>query len=118
MDPMESTTSAIAASAQDPCAQGSLLGDDTAMEMAGIFRALSDPTRLRIVSALVCGEASVGDLAEAVEMSVSAVSHQLRILRDLRIAKSRREGRKVYYSMDDEHVVNIYCYALAHLGHA
>ena len=103
--------------AQVPCGRGSPLADDTAAEMADIFRALSDPTRLRIVSTLVCNASSVGDLANAVEMSVSAVSHQLRLLRTLRIVKSHRQGRRVIYSMDDEHVVNIYCYALAHLGH-
>ena len=117
MDIVESNVAVAGTPEDTPCVRDVLLTDDTALEMAEIFRALSDPTRLRIVSALVSSEMCVGDIADAVEMSVSAVSHQLRLLRNLRIVKSHRQGRKVIYSMDDEHVANIYCYALAHLRH-
>ena len=113
----ESVVTQAGGCAGSRCGHSIPLADDLALEMSEIFRALSDPTRLRIVSVLVCGDLSVGELAASVEMSVSAVSHQLRLLRNLRIVKRRRRGRKVIYSMDDEHVVNIYCYAFAHLGH-
>ena len=99
-------------------ARGAMLSHDAAMALSAIFDALGDPTRLRMVSALEYGELPVGQLADVLEMSLSAVSHQLRLLRNLRVVKSRREGRHVYYSLDDEHVANMYRYALAHLRHS
>ena len=98
--------------------QKSALPRTTVERLSRLFSALSDPTRIKILHALtVTDELCVCDLAALAELSVSAVSHQLRLLRALRIVKNRRDGRRVYYSMDDEHVANIYCYALAHLRH-
>jgi len=81
------------------------LAEDTVEGLSRLFSALSDPTRLRILHALsVTNELCVCDLAELLGMSQSAISHQLRVLRNLRLVKYRREGRKAFYSLDDEHI--------------
>ncbi len=98
-------------------ARGLLLESEQARALAGIFKALSDPTRLRIISALAEREFSVGDLAEALGMEQSAVSHQLGDMRDMGLVRSRREGRHVYYRLDDEHVADLYAQGLAHAKH-
>lgn len=100
-----------------PLAQGDVLSQDLAEQLAGMFRALSDPTRVRLVSALAEAELSVGELAEVVGMTLSAVSHQLGLLRRLRVVRARREGRHVYYCLDDEHVYALYRRALEHVSH-
>ncbi len=81
------------------------------------FAALSDPTRLRIVAALANGELCVCDLSTAVGLSESAFSHQLRLLRRLEIVRSRRDGRRVYYALDDEHITTLIDQAVDHVGH-
>jgi ArsR family transcriptional regulator len=94
-----------------------LVDDELALQLAEMFRALSDPTRLRIVSLLVDAELCVGDLAAALEISQSAVSHQLRTLRDMRLVRRRREGRQIFYTLDDEHVADLYRRGLEHVEH-
>jgi DNA-binding transcriptional ArsR family regulator len=94
-----------------------VLDEGTAVRLAATFRALSDPTRVRIVSLLAEAELCVSDLASALEMSQSAMSHQLRILRDLRLARWRREGRQIFYTLDDEHVADLFRRGLAHVTH-
>lgn len=89
----------------------------TAVRLAETFKALSDPTRVRIISLLVDQELCVLDLAAALGMSQSAVSHQLRILRDLRLVRWQRAGRQVFYTLDDEHVADLYRCALDHVLH-
>lgn len=74
------------------------------LSMAESFKALGDPTRLRILALLFEGERSVGDLADHLAVSQSAVSHQLRILRSLDIVRYRKDGREVYYHLADDHV--------------
>ncbi len=86
-----------------------------AQQMADFFAVLSDPHRLRLISALSEQELCVCDLAVAMKMSDSAVSHQLRILRSARLVTYRKEGRNVYYSLDDEHIVNLYREVADHL---
>jgi DNA-binding transcriptional ArsR family regulator len=100
---------------QDPSAR--LLGDVTAVRLAETFKALSDPSRVRIVSLLAQAELCVGDLAAALDMSQSAVSHQLRTLRDLHLVRWRREGRQVYYALDDDHVTDLFQRGLEHVTH-
>ena len=85
--------------------------------LAEFFAALGDPTRLRIVAALASQELCVCDLAAAIGQTESAVSHQLRHLRSLRLVRSRREGRRVFYALDDAHVLTIYDQASGHVGH-
>jgi DNA-binding transcriptional ArsR family regulator len=94
-----------------------LLDDTSAARLAETFKALSDPTRVRIVSLLAEAELCVCDLAAALEMSQSAVSHQLRSLRDLRLVRWRREGRQIYYTLDDEHVADLFRRGLEHVAH-
>ncbi len=93
------------------------LDSNTLDFVASTFAALGDPTRCRIVYALVQDEISVNDIAAIVEASVSAVSHHLARLRDQRVVKKRREGRRVYYSIDDAHVGRFFIEALHHLDH-
>ena len=94
-----------------------LLKDNTVTHLADLFSALSDPTRLRIISALLEGELNVGDIAAQLEMTESAVSHQLRGLRQLRLVRSRKAGRQVYYTLDDDHVARLYRLGLDHVEH-
>jgi ArsR family transcriptional regulator, lead/cadmium/zinc/bismuth-responsive transcriptional repressor len=86
-------------------------------ELTSLFAALGDPTRLRILAALATQELCVCDLAATIGQSESAVSHQLRHLRSLRLVRSRREGRRVFYALDDDHVLGIYDQACDHVHH-
>ena len=91
----------------EDCVQAALpnlVNDLTAGRLADLFKALSDPTRVRIVSLLAGAELCVCDLSAALGMSQSAVSHQLRTLRDMRLVRWRRDGRQIFYTLDDEHV--------------
>lgn len=83
--------------------------------MADSFKALGDPTRLRILALLFSGERGVGDLADHLDVTQSAVSHQLRILRNLDIVRYRKEGREVYYDIADDHVRDILSRTLEHI---
>lgn len=85
--------------------------------MARIFHAMGDTTRLGILTALLGGEMCVCDLAAFTGASDSAVSHQLRRLKDLALVRSRREGQVLFYSLDDEHVSQLIDICLAHAGH-
>jgi DNA-binding transcriptional ArsR family regulator len=81
------------------------------------FKALSDPTRLKIINILTQGEMCVCCITEELQMTQSAVSHQLRVLREKRIIKARREGKNIYYSLDDDHVKNIIEQTIKHHKH-
>ena len=94
-----------------------LLQGTTSSQLADLFSALSDPTRLRIISVLLEAEMNVGDIAAQLEMTESAVSHQLRGLRYMRLVRSRKNGRQVYYSLDDDHVARLYRMGLDHVEH-
>ena len=93
-----------AAAAARHTTTGTLLDERAAEELAATFAVLGDPTRVRLVDALAHGDLCVSDLAAVVGLSESAVSHQLRLLRSLRIVRARRVGRQVYYQLDDAHV--------------
>lgn len=93
------------------------LDERTAMRMAALFDSLSDPTRLRIMAAMMDGEVNVGDLVQLVGLSKSAVSHQLRGLRDKRVIRARKHGRQVFISLDDEHIVELFQRGLDHVSH-
>ena len=95
--------------------QPEVIATEKAQHMAAFFSALSDPHRLKLLSALIQQELCVCDLAAAVKMGESAVSHQLRVLRSQRLVKYRRKGRNVYYSLADEHVTTIYQVVSEHL---
>lgn len=95
-----------------------VIATEKAQHMAEFFSALSDPHRLKLLSALAQQELCVCDLAAAVKMGESAVSHQLRVLRSQRLVKYRRQGRNVYYSMADDHIATIYQVVAEHLDEA
>lgn len=87
----------------------------TMILLAETFKALADPARAKILYALEHAELCVCDLAEIVGITDSAVSHQLRILRGLRLVKYRRDGRQVYYSLADDHIRTLLAQGLAHV---
>jgi DNA-binding transcriptional ArsR family regulator len=99
-------------------ARARLAHDDTYREVAQIFGALADPTRAKIVHALLSQELCTCDLAIVAGVSDSGISQHLRILRSLRMVKSRRAGKFVYYRLDDTHVARLLQLGLAHQGHA
>ena len=100
-----------------PSARGSVLGLAPAAALAQVVEALSDTTRVRIISVLAHTEPNVGELADALDMSLSAVSHHLRMLRQLKLVRARREGQHVYYALDDAHVLGLYAAGLDHVAH-
>jgi len=98
-------------------ARQSMPDGDTASDLAALFDALGDPTRVRILSALATGPLCVCDLSATLGVSQSAISHQLRLLRALSLVRARREGKLVWYSLDDEHVHDLLAIGFAHVGH-
>jgi ArsR family transcriptional regulator, lead/cadmium/zinc/bismuth-responsive transcriptional repressor len=94
-----------------------ILKDSISTHLADLFSALSDSTRLRIISVLLDGEMNVGEIAAQLEMTESAVSHQLRGLRQMKLVRGRKNGRQVFYALDDDHVAKLYRMGLDHVEH-
>jgi ArsR family transcriptional regulator len=92
-----------------------LVAPATATALADTFRALGDPTRVRMLDALAHGELCVCDLAAVVGLSESAVSHQLRLLRALRLVRGERRGRQVFYALDDQHILDLVAQGRRHV---
>ena len=95
--------------------RAALVQPDAVQGLADTFSALGDPTRVRILDALSHGELCVCDLAAVLRLSQSAVSHQLRLLRGMRLVRPRRDGRVVFYSLDDQHIMSIFKQTLQHV---
>ena len=95
--------------------RAALVAPDAVQGLADTFNALGDPTRVRILDALSHGELCVCDLAAVLKLSQSAVSHQLRLLRGLRLVRPRRDGRIVFYSLDDQHIISLFRQTLQHV---
>ena len=93
------------------------LQQEVIQELAEFFKIFGDATRIRILQTLLEGERNVGDLADVLEMSQSAVSHQLRVLRQNDLVKYRKEGKTVFYSLDDEHIRMVLEQGMTHLRH-
>lgn len=93
-----------------------LIQNDDAYRLSDLFKTLGDPTRIRIMDALSKTELCVCDLAEMLDLSQSATSHQLRVLRSNKLVKYRRDGKLVYYSLDDNHVIELYRQGLEHIA--
>jgi ArsR family transcriptional regulator, zinc-responsive transcriptional repressor len=93
------------------------LDEETLFIVSQTFKALSEPTRIRILHLLFTGEHSVNEIAETLDLLQSTVSHQLRFLKNLRLVKFRREGTSVFYSCDDEHVMDILEQTIEHARH-
>ena len=98
--------------------RGVLITPSSVDALAEIFRALGDPTRVRVLDALSHGELCVCDLAQLIGLSQSATSHQLRLLRALRLVRCRRAGRMVFYTLDDRHIVTLFRQGLRHVEEA
>jgi DNA-binding transcriptional ArsR family regulator len=96
--------------------QARIPGPDELEQMEGFFKALGDATRLRILHALLAGELCVCDLSEALGMSVSAVSHQLAVLKAARLVSHRRDGKVIYYAHADDHVSEVLASMRTHLA--
>ncbi|CDN44573.1 Transcriptional repressor SmtB homolog [Paenibacillus sp. P22] len=98
--------------------RASMLDENSAGQLADWMKAFSDPTRVRLVGALLHAELCVHDLTVLLDMNQSAVSHQLRYLRNMRIVKRRKAGKTVFYSLDDDHVEQIFTQTLQHIRHS
>ena len=93
-----------------------LPSDDVLYDLADLFKMFGDSTRAKILSCLQHEELCVGEIAEVLGMTVSAVSHQLRVLRGAKLVKGTKEGKEVKYSLDDDHVIKIMEYGLTHVN--
>jgi len=91
------------------------LNDASAVALAETFKVLADTTRVRILDAVSHSELCVCDIARRVGLSESAVSHQLRVLRATRLVRSRRAGRQIFYTLDDQHIVGLFEQGLEHV---
>ena len=89
--------------------------DEVLYELADLFRVFGDYTRIKILYALHDNELCVQDIANAVQLSQSAVSHQLRVLKDTKLVRFRRDGKTVYYALDDDHVRSILSLGMVHI---
>jgi ArsR family transcriptional regulator, lead/cadmium/zinc/bismuth-responsive transcriptional repressor len=95
--------------------KGRLLDEAAVTDLAETFKVLGDTTRVRILDVLARAEVPVCDLAEVLGLTQSAVSHQLRLLRGMRLVKSRRDGRHIYYTLDDHHINSLFAEGLEHV---
>jgi|SRR5665647_146576 len=98
-------------------AKAAMLPEEDARQIAETFKILGDPTRIKILHALSARELCVCDIAAVVAMGQSAVSHQLRLLRGARLVKYRKEGKMVWYSLDDAHIALLLAQGLEHIQH-
>lgn len=94
-----------------------MLDNEFITEISTFFKILGDNTRVKILFALDHNEMCVCDIANVLNMTKSSISHQLSYLKDLNIVKSRKSGKEVYYSLDDEHVKEVFEVAISHIEH-
>ncbi len=102
---------------QNECNHYKGLDEETLFMVSQTFKALSDPTRIRILHLLSTRECSVNEITGELSLMQSTVSHQLRFLKNLRLVKFRREGTSLYYSIDDEHVITLLNQMIHHVNH-
>jgi ArsR family transcriptional regulator len=95
--------------------KNTLVAEEILYDVAELFKAFADTTRIKIISVLTEEELCVGAISELINVSQSAVSHQLRALKSAKIVKPRREGKQMFYSLDDEHIKKIYDMGLEHI---
>lgn len=96
---------------------GKMLSDDSYENVANFFKIVGDATRCKIVSALSNSEMCVGDIANVLSMTKSSISHQLTKMKEAGVVKSRKMGKEVYYSLDDDHVTEIFTLTVEHINH-
>lgn len=98
-------------------AKKNMLEEKTVQDLAEMFKVFGEPSRIKILHTLSQQEMCVCDLAEALNMNQSAISHQLRLLRNAKLVKFRKEGKEAWYSLDDDHVITLLCQGLEHITH-
>lgn len=98
-------------------AKGSMLSANVYERVASFFKIVGDPTRCKIISVLKENEMCVGDISNVLSMTKSSISHQLSKMKEQGVVKSRKEGKEVYYSLDDEHVAEIFSLTVEHITH-
>lgn len=96
--------------------KGTMPAEESLYDLAELFKVFGDTTRVKILCALESAELCVCDIAALLGMTQSAISHQLRVLKQARLVKHRREGKVVYYSLDDDHIGAMFRQGLAHVG--
>ena len=96
--------------------RGAIPGEETLYDVAELFKVFGDTTRIRILCALAESELCVCDIAALLGMTQSSISHQLRVLKQARLVRYRKDGKVVYYALDDDHVRSIFALGLAHVG--
>ncbi|HOJ12807.1 MAG TPA: metalloregulator ArsR/SmtB family transcription factor [Clostridiales bacterium] len=94
-----------------------MMKEEDAVKLSEVFKVLGDPTRIKILYVLSKYEMCVCDIAEVLEMTQSAISHQLRVLRTMRLVKFRKEGKSMFYSLDDEHILQLFNQGMEHIQH-
>lgn len=97
-------------------AKGTMPEEEMLYDLAELFKVFGDTTRIKILYALFANEMCVCDIASLLDMTHSAISHQLRVLKQARLVKFRKEGKVVYYSLDDNHISQIFNCGLDHIG--
>ncbi len=101
-----------------PATEDFCIDNETSIRLSEVFKVLGDPTRIKLLSLLIGkDELTVSAIAAALNMGQSAISHQLRVLRAARLVKFRKEGKEVWYSLDDNHVVSLMEQGLEHVRH-
>ena len=95
--------------------KNNMVSEDKIIDIAELFKVFGDSTRMKIISALLKDELCVGEIAVVTGSTQSAISHQLRILKQAKLVKYRKDGKIVYYSLDDDHISKIYKLALEHI---
>ncbi len=103
---------------RDKPVQGRMPEDEFLFDLADFFKVLGDTTRIKILKALSFSDMCVADIAALLEMTQSAISHQLRVLKQAHLVKFRREGKNIIYSLDDDHVEHIVAEGSIHLEHS
>ncbi len=98
-------------------AKANMPKDEEVQRLSSIFKVLSDPTRVKLLLAMKGQEMCVCDLAACLNMTKSAISHQLKTMKEYHVVKSRRDGKNIFYSLDDQHVTDIISLASVHVGH-
>lgn len=94
-----------------------MIKEEDAIKLSEVFKVLGDPTRIKILYVLSKCEMCVCDIAELLEMTQSAISHQLRVLRTMRLVKFRKEGKSMFYSLDDDHILQLFNQGMEHIQH-
>lgn len=100
------------------CIKDCMLDEHNTKRLAEIFKTLGDPTRIKILYVLSLTEMCVCDIADVLDMTQSAISHQLRVLRTMKLVKFRKEGKSAIYSLDDDHILQLFNQGMEHIKHS